>query len=143
MVQPSTSPKPVVLFDGVCNLCNAWVSFLVDRDPEGSLRFGSLQSPQVRDLLARVGREVPVELDSVILVEGDRVYERSTAVLRTIGHLGGAWRVFRLLLAIPAPARDAVYRAVAASRYRLFGRRNACRVATPGERERFIDAPSS
>ncbi len=139
---PSAPPKPVVLFDGVCNLCNGWVSFLVDHDPGAVLRFGSLQSPQARELLERAGKAADAAaLESVVLVEGTRVYERSAAALRAIGHLGGGWRLFELLLAIPTPVRDAVYRAIAASRYRLFGRRETCRVPAAAERERFIDAP--
>ena len=133
---------PVVLFDGVCNLCNAWVSFLIARDPAAKLRFGSLQSDAARDLLKSAGRIPSAELEGVILIEGPRVYERSTAALRTLGHLGGVWRFFTLLLALPAPLRDAVYQGIAASRYRLFGKRKTCRVPTAAERERFIDAPS-
>jgi predicted DCC family thiol-disulfide oxidoreductase YuxK len=136
-------PGPVVLFDGVCNLCNAWVSFLIDRDPAAKLRFGSLQSDAARDLLKRTGRIPSAELEGVMLIEGSRVYERSTAALRTLGHLRGAWRLFELLLVIPMPLRDAVYRGIAASRYRLFGKRATCRVPTAAERERFIDGPDA
>jgi predicted DCC family thiol-disulfide oxidoreductase YuxK len=133
---------PVVLFDGVCNLCNAWVSFLIDRDRAAKLRFGSLQSDAARELLELAGRTPPKELEGVMLVEGARIYERSTAALRTIAHLGGFWRLFEFLLVIPVPLRDSVYLAIAASRYRLFGKRATCRVPTAGERERFIDASS-
>lgn len=147
MAQPlsssSSAPQAVVLFDGVCNLCNGWVSFLIAHDPAGRLHFGSLQSPAAHALLGALGKPAPSEPESVILVEGGRIYERSTAALRILGHLGGGWRVLTLLLVIPVPLRDAVYRAIASSRYRLFGKRAACRVPTAAERDRFIDTPAS
>jgi predicted DCC family thiol-disulfide oxidoreductase YuxK len=143
MVPPSPQPAPpeaIVLFDGVCNLCNGWVSFLLRRDPAGRLRFGSLQSDAAAALLARHGRPRPAQTpESVVLIEGGRVYEASTAVLRAMGHLRGAWRFAVALQVVPAPLRDVVYRAVARSRYRLFGKRDTCRVPTEAERARFID----
>jgi predicted DCC family thiol-disulfide oxidoreductase YuxK len=137
---PSAEPAgPVVLVDGVCNLCNRWVTFLIDRDSRRSLRFASLQSNAARRLLASAGwRGDPSALDTVLLVDGGRVYDRSTAVLRTLRHLGGAWRGCSALEAIPLAVRDAVYRWVAAHRYAWFGRSDACRIPTPELRDRFL-----
>jgi predicted DCC family thiol-disulfide oxidoreductase YuxK len=132
---------PVVLFDGVCNLCNATVDFLVDRDPRGTLRFASLQSAAARAILERAGR-VPAatsEPDSIVFVVGSRVYERSGAALRIARYLRAGWPLLAGLLIVPAPLRDLVYRWIAARRYRWFGRSEACRVPTPELRARFLE----
>ncbi len=134
------APHPVVLFDGVCNLCNAAVNFAIDRDPRARLRFGSLQSPAGRKLLDEVGYRVREgEPGSIVLVAGGRVYERSGAVLRIARYLSGAWSLVTAFLLVPRPLRDLVYRWVAAGRYRWFGKTEACRVPTPDLRARFID----
>ena len=130
---------PIVLFDGVCNLCSAAVRFLIARDPSGRLRFASLQSEAGARVLAAHGRAAPVgEPGSVLLVEGGRVYERSTAALRTAAHLSGPWPLAVALLAVPRPLRDAVYGVIARRRYRWFGRTDACWVPTPALRARFL-----
>jgi predicted DCC family thiol-disulfide oxidoreductase YuxK len=134
-------PERVVLFDGVCNLCNATVNFLIDRDPGARLRFAALQSPEGQAVLARVGRQVQGEPESVFLVEGGRLYERSTAALRIARVLKGPWPLFYALVAVPRPLRDVVYRWVARNRYRWFGKADACRLPTPALRARFLDAP--
>lgn len=131
---------PVMLFDGVCNLCNGAVNFAIDRDPEARLRFASLQSPAARELLARLGHPMPSgDPESILLVERGRVYECSGAALRIARHLSGAWSLLAALLAVPWPLRDLVYRWVAANRYRWFGKADVCRVPTPELRARFIE----
>lgn len=130
---------PVVLFDGVCNLCNATVNFIIDRDPAAELRFASLQSPEGRKLLAAVGHRVPEgDPESILFVDRGRVYERSGAALRIARRLSGAWSLLAVLLVIPAPLRDLVYRWIAANRYRWFGKSDVCRVPTPELRDRFL-----
>jgi predicted DCC family thiol-disulfide oxidoreductase YuxK len=131
---------PVVLFDGVCNLCNGAVNFAIDRDPEGRLRFASLQSPAGRQVLERVGRSVvDGDPESIVLVDGGRVYERSAAALRIARYLSGPWPLVGALWVVPRPLRDWVYRLIAANRYRWFGRSDSCRVPTPELRARFIE----
>jgi len=131
---------PIVLFDGVCNLCSAAVRFLIARDPSGRLRFASLQSEAGARVLAAHGRKAPVgEPDTVLLVEGGRVYERSTAALRTAAHLVAPWPLAAVFFAVPRPLRDAIYRLVARRRYRWFGRTEACWVPTTALRARFLD----
>jgi len=131
-------PAPaVVYFDGVCNLCNGTVTFLIRRDRHRRLWFASLQSP-------RGQRECGVTPDgedpgSVVLSSAGEFYYRSSAVLRAVALLGGPWRLASALRVIPASLRDAVYRAVAARRYRWFGRRDTCRVPSPAERDRFLE----
>ena len=137
-----TSAHPVVLFDGVCNLCNATVNFLIDRDPDGVFRFGALQSEAARPLLHRHGLSA-TELSSVVLIEDGHVYTRSTAALRIARRLPGLWPLLQVFYAVPTPLRDLVYDVIARNRYRWFGKRDACRVPTPDLRARFLDAAPS
>jgi predicted DCC family thiol-disulfide oxidoreductase YuxK len=128
---------PIVLFDGVCNLCSGAVQFIIRRDPAGRFRFASLQSPLGEELLARFGIDRDVT-DSVILVEGDRCYQESDAALRVARGMKGAWKALAALRLIPRPLRDAVYRLVARNRYRWFGRQETCWLPTPELRGRFL-----
>lgn len=145
-----TTGGPIVLFDGVCNLCNAAVRFIVDRDPSGTVRVAALQSDAAGRLLAPFG-QLPAAVESgagddsvragpgtFYLLDGGRLFERSTAALRVAGYLSWPWRLARFCLAVPAPLRDAVYDAVAKRRYRWFGRSDTCRVPTSEEAARFL-----
>lgn len=130
----------VVLFDGVCNLCNAWVNFVLDRERGGELRFASLQSPAARALLAEHGRAVPEgDPESIVVVEDGRVYERSTAALRVFRRLRWPWRALAAFVVVPRPLRDVIYRWIARNRYRWFGKSDVCRVPTPELRARFME----
>jgi predicted DCC family thiol-disulfide oxidoreductase YuxK len=129
----------IVFFDGVCNLCNGTVQFILDRDPAGLFRFAPLQSDLATRMLGERGVEVDRnEPDSVLLLEGDRVYARSDAVVRITRHLTGAWPLLATFAVVPRFLRDAIYRFVARHRYRWFGRTDACRVPTPALRARFL-----
>ena len=129
----------IVLFDGVCNLCNAAVNFIIDRDRRARFRFAALQSEAALAALGRVGRKAPAgDPDSLVLIEAGRLYERSDAVLRIARRLGFPWRLAWGLVVLPRSWRDAVYRHVARNRYRWFGRREVCRVPTPDLAERFL-----
>lgn len=137
---PSADPEArVVLFDGVCNLCNGTVQFIIDRDPAARFRFASLQSEAAARVLRAHGREPPPgDPESVVLVEGGRVYERSDAALRIARALGLPWSLAGLGLLLPRALRDGIYRFVARRRYRWFGREESCRVPTPALRARFL-----
>ncbi|MEB2346491.1 MAG: DCC1-like thiol-disulfide oxidoreductase family protein [Deltaproteobacteria bacterium] len=129
---------PIVLFDGVCNLCTGAVRFAIARDPAARLRFAPLESPLGRALLARHGLD-PGALDTLVLVDGDGAHQRSTAVLRLAAGLRAPWRwLAPALLRIPRPLRDALYDRVARHRDRWFGRRAECLVPTPELRGRFL-----
>lgn len=130
---------PILLFDGVCNLCSGVVRFLAPRDPDGRLQFASLQSPVGRALLARFDRPTD-EFDSLVLVEGDDHYVKSAAALRVARHLRAPWSWLAALRVVPRPVRDAVYDLVARSRYRVFGRKDRCMIPSPGLRERFLES---
>lgn len=130
----------VVFYDGVCGLCNRFVSFLVNRDREGRLRFATLQGEAAQRLLVpRGGR--PDDLDTVYLLRADGVLlMRSRAIIRALWSLGGAWRLVGVLRILPAPVSDTLYRVVAGLRYRLFGRLDACPLPPPAVRHRFVEA---
>lgn len=126
----------IILFDGVCNFCNSSVQFIIRRDRKGRFRFASLQSKAGRELLTR--HHVPDRIDSIVLMDQGRCYTESTAVLRIAWRLGGMWRAAAILLAVPKPMRDPLYRYAARNRYRWFGKRQACMLPTADIRERFL-----
>lgn len=130
----------VVLFDGVCNFCNGYVNYVIDHDPADYFRFASLQSAAGSALAARHGIDVN-ELSTVVFIADDKAYTRSGAVLRICGKLRGPMRLLSPLLIVPAPLRDFGYRLVAKNRYRLFGKREACRLPTESDRARFLPDP--
>ncbi len=128
----------VVLFDGVCNLCNSSVQFVLKRDSKGVFKFASLQSEYGQDVLSKYGLPTD-DYNSFVLVEGDRVFTRSTAALRVARHLDGLWKVLYGFIIIPASIRDAVYGVIARNRYRMFGKRDACMIPQPEWKSRFLD----
>jgi predicted DCC family thiol-disulfide oxidoreductase YuxK len=136
MVRPL--PAPVVLFDGVCNLCNAWVRFVVRHDRAGIFRFAAQQSPIGQ---AMIGEHISGsrQLSSVILVAGDSVSTESTAVLEICARLHPPWSWIGLLRVIPRRVRDTCYRFVVRHRYQWFGRTDTCQVPSADVRSRFIE----
>jgi predicted DCC family thiol-disulfide oxidoreductase YuxK len=128
--------KPIILFDGVCNLCNAAVNFVIDRDPDGIFYFAALQSDCAREILEK--HQIGLELNTIVLIEDGQVYDRSTAALRITRHLSGPWPLLSGCMVIPAFIRDGVYRWIARNRYRWFGQTQACRVPTPELQARFL-----
>lgn len=131
-----STQHPVLLFDGVCNLCNGSVQFIIDRDPDAQFRFASLQSEAGRQLLE--ARGIKNDLDTVVLVDGEQVYERSDAALRVFRHLGGLWLLMLIFWPLPRVIRDWVYNFVATNRYRLFGKQEFCMIPTEDNRRRFL-----
>jgi len=131
------SEPAVLLFDGVCNLCDASVRFVLDRDPAGRFRFSSLQSRVGRQLLNQ--HETPSNLSTIVLIENDRLYLRSSAALRITRHLSGLWPLLYAFILLPVPIRDAVYSWVARHRYQWFGRKEACQVPQLAHKHRFLD----
>ena len=138
MTSPAEAGYPVILFDGVCNLCTGSVRFVIARDSRKQFRFASLQSPVAEQLLGAQGRDGD-RLESVVLVVGERTYRKSTAALLIARRLGGLWPLLAALLVIPRPLRDAVYGWIGRRRYRLFGKRDVCWKPQPELAERFLD----
>ena len=127
--------RPIVFFDGECNLCNGTVQFILDRDGAGRFFFAPLQSGAASELL---GEQAGTDTGTMILLEDGRLYERSSAALRIARHLGGLWPLAYGLIIIPWPLRDMVYNFLARNRYRWFGKAEQCRLMTPEVRERFL-----
>jgi len=130
--------RPVILFDGVCNLCTGSVRFVIERDARRQFRFASLQSAVAQKLLGAQGRDGD-RLESVVLVVGERTYRKSTAALLIARRLDGLWPVLAVFLLVPRPLRDAVYGWIGKRRYRLFGKREVCWKPRPELAERFLD----
>jgi predicted DCC family thiol-disulfide oxidoreductase YuxK len=126
----------IILFDGTCAFCERSVRFIATRD-NGYFTFGASQNPEGQAVLARHGttREAA---RSLILIEDGQIHLRSDAALRIAGHMTPPWKYARLLLVVPRPLRDLVYRFVAAIRYRIAGKSNACEIPPPEIRERLI-----
>jgi predicted DCC family thiol-disulfide oxidoreductase YuxK len=127
----------LILFDGVCNLCNSFVDFVIRRDPNKQFRFGTLQSEIGQAILKKQGLAT-TDFDTVLLVDGDRVWTKSSAALRVLRQLSGAWPLTYAFMFVPSVVRDAVYSFVGNNRYRIFGKSSSCRVPTADEIDRFV-----
>lgn len=127
----------IIAFDGVCVLCNGFVRFLLRHDRHRTFRFASSGSAAGRAIFAATAQD-PDNPSSVVLVEGERHYRESDAIIRAVGQLGGAWRSVAILRIVPRVLRDAVYRLAARHRYRWFGRTAHCAVPEPDWADRFL-----
>jgi len=128
---------PVILFDGVCNLCNGFVQFVIRNDKKNKFRFASLQSDSAKKLLEPFHFPLD-ELKTIVLVEDGKIYLRSRAVIRIASQLDGAWKLSAMLYIFPSFLSDAVYNLVSKYRYRLFGKQESCMIPTPDLKSRFI-----
>jgi predicted DCC family thiol-disulfide oxidoreductase YuxK len=128
----------IILFDGVCNLCNGTVNFVIDHDPKAIFKFTSLQSETGQQLLQQLGKP-KTQFDSIILIDNQQVFEKSDAALRIAKQLSGGWSVLYLLIYLPKGFRNFVYDLVAQNRYRLFGKTATCRLPSPQLANRFLD----
>ena len=132
------SKKSILLFDGVCNLCNGVVQFVIKRDQKDKFVFAALQSNAGQALLKK--QNLPTDdFESFILVENDIVYNKSTAALRVAKSLGSGWQLLYAFIIVPKFIRDFVYTLVANSRYKVFGKRDNCIVPTTELNAKFLD----
>ncbi len=129
--------KPVILFDGVCNLCNQSVQFIINRDPKSKFQFAALQSSFGQEQLRKHNFNAET-FTSFVLVSGDKVYDRSRAALEIARQLSGAWPLLYAFVVVPPFIRNFVYDWIARNRYRWFGRTDECMLPTPELRSRFI-----
>ena len=131
--------RPVlILFDGVCNLCNGLVQFIIRRDPKGKFKFASLQSNVGRSLLKQFNID-PDLLHSIVVIDNGVAFQRSDAALRIANYLGGRWKMLKAFNILPKFFCDACYNVVAANRYRIFGKKDSCMIPTPELKERFME----
>jgi predicted DCC family thiol-disulfide oxidoreductase YuxK len=131
-------PASIVLFDGECSFCNRSIQFIIRHDPGKRFQFASLHAPVAQQQLLQAGVRREHLPDSIVLLEQDRVYTKSTAALRIARRLSGLWPLAYVFLLVPPLLRDAVYDLVARNRYRWFGRQQTCLLPTPEIRERFL-----
>jgi len=127
----------VILFDGVCNLCNGSVQFVLKRDSKGYFKFASLQSDAGQELLKKYN--LPTEgFNSFVLIENDKAYLKSSGALRVARRLNGAWPLLYGFMIVPAFIRNFFYNSLAKNRYRWFGKKEACMLPLPEWKERFL-----
>ncbi len=135
--------NPIVLYDGVCGLCNRLVQFLLKRDMHDRLRFASLQSDFAARVLSRHGAD-PSDLDTVYVVvdydsPAERLLARSDAILHVAQQIGGFWKIVSWAKILPRPIRNLVYNLVARNRYKVFGKYETCMLPQPQHRKKFLD----
>lgn len=138
MGTPDTVVSAVVLFDGVCNLCNSFVQFIIMRDPKSRIHFAALQSNYGQEQLNKFS--IPASLfESIVLIKKGKIYQHSNAVLEICRLMGAMWPVLYIFKIIPAFIRDLIYNWIANNRYRWFGRQEECMIPTPALKARFLD----
>jgi predicted DCC family thiol-disulfide oxidoreductase YuxK len=127
----------IILFDGVCNFCNWWVDFVIRKDINDSFRFAALQSETGRKYLERFGFNT-TDFDTFILIKEDNYFTRSTAALKIVRELNSWLKIFYPMIFLPRLIRDFIYNLIARNRYKIFGKRDICRVPTDEEKKKFI-----
>ena len=129
--------QKIILFDGVCNLCNGFVQFIIKRDQNAIFKFAALQSDFGQAFLKSQNLN-PVELKSVILIVGEKIYTQSKAALKIIQYLDGAWKLGYAFIIVPPFIRNGFYKIVSKYRYKWFGKKNQCMVPTVDLKGRFL-----
>jgi predicted DCC family thiol-disulfide oxidoreductase YuxK len=130
--------KPIILFDGVCNFCDASINFIIRQDKKTVFRFAALQSKAGQELLEKY--DLPqTEINSFILIDRGKVYNRSAAGFKVYGKLPWYWKWTQIFWIVPRFITDAVYDFIAKNRYKWFGKKEECMIPTPEVRNRFLD----
>jgi len=131
------SAEKIILFDGVCNLCNSSVNFIIDRDAKNIFRFASLQSEVGQKILSKFGLNGN-EFDSIILISDNKYFIKSTAAINISKDLKFPWKLSVVFLIIPVFLRDYLYDILAKNRYKWFGRKDSCRIPDPEIKNKFL-----
>lgn len=127
----------IIFFDGVCNLCNNSVQFIIKRDKKNKFKFASLQSSFAKNNLSK---HIDVDkLESIVLLNEDKLYTKSAAALLIARELSGMWPIFYVFIIIPPFIRDWFYNIIAKNRYRIFGKKDSCMIPSPAFTEKFLD----
>lgn len=137
MGTPHKITRALILFDGVCNLCNHSVQFIIKRDRVGYFSFAALQSNLGQSLLKEHNIS-GVDFESIVLIEESKSFQRSTAALEIARKLDGSWPLFYAFIIVPRFIRDWIYDLVSKNRYRMFGRQDQCMIPTPALKSRFV-----
>ena len=133
-----TDKKSIILFDGLCNLCNSSVQFILKHEKNQNFLFASLQSDACAKILLQLNYKNN-DLNSLVLIEGNKIYKKSTAALRIIKELKPMWHWFYVLIIVPKFIRDSVYDLIAKNRYEWFGKLNSCELGMHTNKDRFIN----
>lgn len=127
-----------ILFDGVCNFCDASINFIIDRDPRNTFVFAPLQSDSGRKVLNAYHVDAATQPDSIILIKNGKLFTKSSAALEIARELSGGWPILYAFKIVPAPIRDFLYDLVAKNRYKLMGCRESCRIPAPELQRKFL-----
>ena len=138
VIEELSTKHPILLFDGVCNLCNHFVQFVIKHDTQARFRFASLQSEIGQEILSQ--KKLDTQLNTVVLFDNKKVYTYSSVPLQMTLHLGGWWKVLYPLIFIPRFLRDTVYNWIARNRYKWYGKKESCMIPTPALKARFLDS---
>ncbi|WP_111707864.1 thiol-disulfide oxidoreductase DCC family protein [Lutibacter citreus] len=130
--------KSIILFDGVCNLCNSSVNFIIKNDEKAYFLFASLQSDVAKEILLHHNSN-KINFDTIILVENNKIFYKSTAALRIIKRLDGPIKILYFLIIVPPFIRDSVYNFIAKNRYKWYGKKESCVIPTDNYKKRFLD----
>jgi predicted DCC family thiol-disulfide oxidoreductase YuxK len=133
-----TDEKQIILFDGVCNFCSFWVNFVIKRDKKDAFRFAALQSEKAKEITSRLNIDIS-KPDTFILITDNKFFTKSTAALMVCRELNSVVRILYPLIFLPEFFRDFIYDLVAKNRYKLFGKRDTCRVPTEADRLKFLE----
>ena len=128
---------PVIIFDGICNLCCGWIHFLIHKDKNMKFRFATIQSETGQKVLNEVPENEKM-MESIIYVKGNQYFRESSAILEILTDIGGFWKIFAVLKLIPKAIRDKIYQIIAKRRHRYFGKRTTCLLPTPENKKRFL-----
>lgn len=132
------SGKKLILFDGVCNFCNFWVNFIIDRDDKDLFRFASLQSEFGQSILSKLNLSTK-DFDTFVLIESKKYFIKSTAAFKVVKDISGWLKILYPFIILPEFVRDSVYNLIAKKRYKIFGRSELCRVPTDAEKAKFLE----
>lgn len=127
----------IILFDGVCNFCNYWVNFIIDRDKENRFKFAALQSEKGRELLEKYSLPTN-DFDSFILISNKKIFKKSLAAFEIAKNLSGWPKILLLISFLPQSFTDWIYSLVANNRYKFFGKKDSCRIPTEEEKAKFL-----
>jgi len=130
--------KSIILFDGVCNLCNSSVNFIIKHDKKEQFIFASLQSDAAKEILLQF-KTKKINLDSILLVDGEKIYEKSSAVLLILKQLNKGFKLLYYFIIIPNFIRDWVYNVIAKNRYKWFGKKEECIIPTSETKKKFLE----
>ena len=135
---PGYNDKPILFFDGVCNLCNSWIQFVIKHDKKKQMIFASLQSRYGQLAQEELRRQTGSVPDSLVLYYNNKFYTRSAAALKTAQLIGSGWQLFAAGFIVPGFIRNAIYDWVARNRYKWYGKQDTCMIPTPGLKARFL-----